>query len=218
MAGKTALVVRAEFGGQAAAPRPGGGYRCLRPRDRRAGIDGGGVSEAARHAPACWASRYQGVTVNGKPLPADATHDASASSTELTLTFAGARCSPVAGGCRQLEQQPKLLQWHLQRTCLGLRAAETAQPNIPDRLDGVTISPPRGSRRAGSYSSGGRRLSKGREQRLAERGRRLCHPGRRLDESKSATVTASVDGKPLPTLQSFNCRGLHRHDCFSGST
>ena len=41
-------------------------------------------------------------------------------------------------------------------------------------------------------------------------------PGGGSDESKSATVTASVDGKPLPTLQSFNCRGLHRHDCFSG--
>ena len=32
----------------------------------------------------------------------------------------------------------------------------------------------------------------------------------------TATVTASVDGTTIPTLQSFNCRGLHRRACFSG--
>jgi hypothetical protein len=41
-------------------------------------------------------------------------------------------------------------------------------------------------------------------------------PGGGSDAPRSATVAATIDGKPVATLQSFNCRGLHRHDCFSG--
>ena len=219
MAGKTALVVRAEFGGQAAAPRLVG-VEGTAVFDRVTGelaLDGvRGERGSTARASVLGVAGVGSVTVNGKPLPADAfAHDASASSTELTLTFAGARFD---------QSQEVVGTWSSSRSSFSGTFSVPAWvfAQLKQRNQTYPIDWTEGDLSA-SWLSPGRLLlfleaaaSKDVSSALPSVGADSAIPGGGSDESKSATVTASVDGKPLPTLQSFNCRGLHRHDCFSG--